>query len=151
MVSRMIAAGIALLGASCLAAPLAISAGPNVGVSAGVNQRAAPSLPLVDPGKPIPNPPSPPQSGGHHHFAFRSPRGHEPFEPGTPFWWGYAGYAPAYYPQLEVAPVAASAYEVPPQERSRPQVFYQPGCRVDAVTVPSESGGMRTINITRCY
>jgi hypothetical protein len=150
MLHRMTAAGIALLGACCLAAPLAISAGMNAGMNAGMSGRpAAPSLPLVDPGKPIPNPP--PQSGGNHqHFAFRSFRHHEGAEPGTPLWWGAAGY----YPQVESEPSEAPGYVYLPRDftdRPRPQVLYQPGCRTDTVTVPSESGGQRAINITRCY
>jgi hypothetical protein len=149
MIHRIVAAGIALLGAGCLAAPLAISAGINPGSS---GRFAATSLPLVNPGHPIPNPPSPPHSGAfHQHFAFKSFRRHEGFVPNTPLWWGYAGSGPTYYPPVATVPVETTIFDLPPQERSRPPVAYEPGCRTDAVTVPSESGGHRTINITRCY
>jgi hypothetical protein len=75
-------------------------------------------------------------------------------EPGFPLW---AGYAPYYYPPGYVVPSEQPAYVYPAyppdywEERSRPVVTYQPGCRTDTQTVPSESGSARTINITRCY
>lgn len=151
MIHRMIAAGIALLGASCLAAPLAISAGVSGRISSGMNGHfRAPGMPLVNPGKPIPNLPSPQSGSFHQHSAFRSFRQHERFEQGTPLWWGYG---PSDYPVAEVEPSQSQVYIYPQEfaERPRPPVLYQPGCRTEAVTVPSESGGQRTINITRCY
>jgi hypothetical protein len=143
MLHRIVAAGIGLLGASCLAAPLAISAG----IGNNIGRPAASSLPLVDPGKPIPNPPS--SGGSHKHFVFRF-REHQQLVTGTPLWWGYAGDGP-YYPPVAPVPVETTIFDLPPQERSRPPVFHEPICRTDTVTVPSESGGTSSINITRCY
>jgi hypothetical protein len=72
---------------------------------------------------------------------------------GFPLWWAGA-YVPS-YPYGYADPSWEGAYDYPPManfsERSRPVVTYQPGCRTDTQTVPSESGGERTINITRCY
>jgi hypothetical protein len=139
MLHRMIAASIAVIGVSVLAVPLA----------QGFNQRGA-GLPLVNPGKPIPKPPS--GGGMHPHFgAFHNFRRHEEFANGFPLWWG--GYASDYQPTETTTPEAPLFY-YPPRDfadRSRPQVFYDPGCRTDTQTVPSEAGGTRTITITRCY
>jgi hypothetical protein len=72
---------------------------------------------------------------------------------GFPVWWAGA-YVPS-YPYGYADPSWEAPYAYPPMEnfseRSRPVVTYQPGCRTDAQTVPSEGGGERTINITRCY
>jgi hypothetical protein len=76
------------------------------------------------------------------------------FPPG----WGYPPYGgddypPEYTAPSESGPVPSAAY--PPfenfSERSRPPVFYQPGCRTDVQKVPSERGGETTVNVTRCY
>ena len=80
-------------------------------------------------------------------------------EQGFPFWWTYAGgapyYDPDYYPS-DYQPnygLPATAYppfeDYPPQRR--PVVPHEPECRTDTQKVPSEAGGERTINITRCY
>jgi len=138
MLHRIMAAAIAIVGASLLAAPLAQA----------FNQHGA-GLPLVDPGKPIPTPPS--GGGTHPHFgAFHNFRRHEELANGFPLWWGYAG---AYQP-AETTTTEPPIFVYPSRDfadRSRPQVFYQPGCRTDTQTVPSEAGGTRTITITRCY
>jgi hypothetical protein len=73
--------------------------------------------------------------------------------PGVPLWWA-GSYLPS-YPYGYVDPSGENPYAYPPMEnfseRSRPVVTYQPGCRTDTQKVPSEGGGERTINITRCY
>ena len=72
---------------------------------------------------------------------------------GFPLWWA-GSYIPGYAYQY-ADPSGEVPYAYPPtenfSERSRPVVTYQPGCRTDTQQVPSESGGERTINITRCY
>jgi hypothetical protein len=72
-----------------------------------------------------------------------------------PLWWGFSSYVPSYDPSGYAAPYAQPVYIYPPtenfSERSRPVVAYPPGCRTDIQKVPSESGGERTINVTRCY
>jgi hypothetical protein len=85
--------------------------------------------------------------------AFRMSREGERRGPGFPLWWGYPSYLPSYYPSEYSAPYGEFPY--PPtenfSERSRPIVTYQPGCRTETQKVPSEAGGERSINITRCY
>jgi hypothetical protein len=72
---------------------------------------------------------------------------------GFPLWWA-GGYLPS-YPYGYADPFGEVPHAYPLMEnfseRSRPVVIYQPGCRTDSQTVPSETGGERTINITRCY
>jgi hypothetical protein len=71
---------------------------------------------------------------------------------GFPLWWGYASN-----PSENVAPYEQRTYAYPAypienwEERSRPVVTYEPGCRTDTQKVPSDSGGEHSINITRCY
>jgi hypothetical protein len=67
--------------------------------------------------------------------------------------WGYA-YVPNYYPSEYAVPNEDRPYAYPAEnfsERARPIVTHEPGCRTSTQTVPSEAGGERTINITRCY
>jgi hypothetical protein len=143
---RMLAAGIVMLGF-----------GAATGVSAAAQGGSAhTSLPLVNPGQRPPAPVAPATSFRSHFGAFgafgRSSRfGRFP-------WWGAAPYGQIYYPPEEAPsivsiPVPYPLY--PPyenfSERSRPPVAYEPGCRTDTQTVPSETGGERTISITRCY
>ena len=73
---------------------------------------------------------------------------------GFPLWWA-GGYLPSYpYPSGYADPSVEIPYASPPMEnfseRSRPIATHEPSCRTDTKTVPSESGGERTINITRC-
>jgi len=72
---------------------------------------------------------------------------------GFPLWWA-GSYIPS-YPYRYADPSGEVPYAYSPMEnfseRSRPVVTYQPGCRTDTQTVPSEGGGERMINITRCY
>ena len=74
---------------------------------------------------------------------------------GFPLWWGYPSYVPNYYPSNYTLPYEVPPYAYPPiedlSERSRPVVAHSPECRTDTQKVPPETGGERTINITRCY
>jgi hypothetical protein len=79
---------------------------------------------------------------------------------GFPLWWGYGSPLATDYPTTYTAPEYVGRYgEIPYgyppmenfSERSRPVVTRPPECRTDSQKVPSESGGERTINITRCY
>jgi hypothetical protein len=150
MTHRILAASIILL-CSGLAVP----------ISAAPMGRSAHPPALVKPGQPIPIPPT--SRAFVRSFRERSdalrPFGRRSFA-GFP-WWGYGSYGPADFPS-DYAPEQEPLtypypypYPYPPyenfSERSRPPVFYQPGCRTDTQTVPSESGGERTIHITRCY
>jgi hypothetical protein len=72
---------------------------------------------------------------------------------GFPLWWA-GSYLPSYpYPYADPSGEVPYAYPLMENfsERSRPVVTYQRTCRTDTQTVPSESGGERSINITRCY
>jgi hypothetical protein len=68
---------------------------------------------------------------------------------GFPSWWGDASYLPGYYPYGEFPYPYQPSEDV--SERSRPILPYQPGCHTETKKVPSEAGGERSINITRCY
>ena len=71
---------------------------------------------------------------------------------GFPVSWA-GGYLPSYpYGYADPSGEVPHAYPLMENfsERSRPTVNYQPTCRTDTQQVPSESGGERTINITRC-
>jgi hypothetical protein len=72
---------------------------------------------------------------------------------GFPLWWA-GSYLPSYpYGYADPTGEVPHAYPLMENfsERSRPVVIHEPSCRTDAKTVPSESGGERTINITRCF
>ena len=65
-------------------------------------------------------------------------------------------YGPSYYPPQYYVPseTPASGEEAPaerPVAPYRPAAIYPPGCVTQTQKVPSESGGERTVNITRCY
>jgi hypothetical protein len=91
--------------------------------------------------------------GFHRGSRFGDGRGQA-----VPLWWGYASTFPGYYPPYAapeyLPPYGDLPYASPPyvnfSERSRPVVAHAPECRTDSQTVPSESGGERTIHITRC-
>jgi hypothetical protein len=79
-----------------------------------------------------------------------------------PVWWGYAGDvvndAPLPYPPPYAGYPYPPPYAVPSPDFPYPPGFYQrsgpppyPRCRTDTQKVASETGGERTINITRCY
>jgi hypothetical protein len=69
-------------------------------------------------------------------------------------WPGLAGYVPYYYP-VE-SPVSYDEplyrYAYPDSPATAPNVFRPPlECSTDSQKVPSEKGGVATINVTRCY
>jgi hypothetical protein len=150
MIFRIFAASIVVLGIATMAAPVATSARSGGFVSAsslGARSFARPAI--VTP------------FSGH---AFR-PEGMRPFlarhaerqnaehqSPGSPWWWGDGSDLTSYYPAGYA--YGGFPYLYPAEnfsERSRPIVTYQPGCHTESQKVPSEGGGERSINITRCY
>jgi hypothetical protein len=150
MIFRIFAASIVVLGIVTMAAPVETSARSGGFVSAsslGARSFARPAI--VTP------------FSGH---AFR-PEGMRPFlarqaerqsaerhSPGSPWWWGGGSDFPSYYPAGYA--YGGFPYPYPAEnfsERSRPIVTYQPGCHTESQKVPSEGGGERSINITRCY
>jgi hypothetical protein len=157
MTSRMFAASIVLLGIGSTVAPvetLARSGGliaatslsargavrPFVGARPSAHTSLAPGMTREFPA---------------HIRDFRLSRLGDHRGPGFPLWWGYASYVPNYYPSEYAVPYEEPPYAYPSipnfSERSRPAVIYKPGCHTDTQAVPSETGGERTINITRCY
>src|SRR6266567_6553162 len=152
-------AGVGAMFHRILAGIVVLGFGSMAEMSAAADGRLArSSFPLVSPGQPLPPPAPafvPPQARG-----FRAHIGAFGFGHNTHFlrfrpWWG----APPYVssgdaPWDDAAPVGSIPLAYPPfenfSERSRPPVFYRPGCRTDTQKVPSESGGEVTINITRC-
>ena len=157
MTSRMFAASIVALGIGAMVAPVETSAGsggliaaPSLSARGAVHPSvAAPSFAHTSLRRGM--------TGAFptHVDGFRMSRPGDRRGPGFPMWWGYAPSVPNYYPSEYVAPTGESPYAYPPtenfSERSRPVVTHPPECRTDTQTVPSESGGERTINITRCY
>ncbi len=157
MTSRIFAASIVVFGIGAMAVPVESSAGSGGFI-------AAPSLAARGAVRPSVATPS-----SAHAFMPRGMtggisaniRGFRMSRPGDrrgsrfPPPWGYASYAPIYYPSEYAVPYEDRPYAYPPienfSERARPVVTYQPGCRTATQTVPSEAGGERTINITRCY
>jgi hypothetical protein len=154
MIYRMLAASIVVLGVGAMVAPIETSARPGGFIS-------APSLPAAGGAR---------AAGAGARFAHMAPRhamagsfawrvngsrregARDHRERGFAAWPGYAYYPSGYAVSSEPPPYGYPAY--PPdywEERSRPVVTYQPGCRTDVQTVPSESGSARTINVTRCY
>jgi hypothetical protein len=151
MTSRIFAAGIVVLGIGAMLAPVATSAGSGAPLAAP--SIVAPSLVRPSFAGPLP---------AHGLGAFPAHmRGFRMLERGDrrgaafPLWLGYASSGPGYYPSGYVAPYAERLYIYPPtenfSERSRPIMTRPPECRTDTQKVPSEAGGERTINITRCY
>jgi hypothetical protein len=90
-----------------------------------------------------------------HMGDFRASRRVDHRQPGFPLWWGYTPYPTDYHPYEYGSSNGDLPYPYAQtdgfSERSRPVVTYQPGCRTDTQKVSSESGGERSINITRCY
>ena len=89
--------------------------------------------------------------GAMHGFGFS--RFRDRLTPGFPFWWGYAAAGPYDYPADYVQPYGTPTVAYPPFEGfpRQPVTPHVPDCHTDSQTVPSEGGGQRTINITRCY
>ena len=83
-------------------------------------------------------------------LAFRRfPAGHAAF--GTlPWWTGFDDQGPYYYYPASAAG-SLDTDDGAAAQRPVPVAVYRPGCRTQQQTVPAESGGTRTINITRCY
>jgi hypothetical protein len=156
MTYRMLTAAIVVLGIGSMAAPAATaarSAGP----------LAAPSISFHGAGRPSGTPwprghmfPPPRMTGSFSTpmRGFRMSRDHDRRR--FPIWWGYPSVLP-YYPSDYVVPYNEPPYaypaieNAPVSERAVPAIIYRPGCRTDTQKVPSEDGGERTINITRCY
>ena len=152
MTSRMFAAGIVVLGMGASVETWAASA-------AGL--ASAPSLParsVVGPSVArLPFTHGFQQHGMARGFPLRLngsrvARMRDDRQLGFPPWWGYASNPSEY-----VAPYGQRTYAYPAypienwEERSRPVVTYEPGCRTDTQKISSESGGEHSINITRCY
>jgi hypothetical protein len=151
MFSRIFAAGIGVLGIATTVAPVETSARPGgfaAASSLGSRGFVRPSIA---------------RRFSAHTFRpegmrqindFHMSREGERQSPGSPWWWGYGSDFPGYYPSGYAAPYGEFPYPYPAEnfsERSRPIVTYEPGCRTETQTVPSEGGGERSINITRCY
>jgi hypothetical protein len=90
-----------------------------------------------------------------HMRGFRISRLGNQRGPGFPMGWGYAPYVADYDPSEYASQYAETPYGYPPTEnfyeRGGPVMTYQPGCRTDVQKVRSETGGERSITITRCY
>jgi len=151
MIFRVFAAGMVVLGIGTMAAPVGTSARPGGFVAAsslGARSfvRAAIATQLsAHTFRP---------EGMRQLNGFHMSRQAERQGPGSPWWLGYGSDLPGYYPAEYAAPYGAFPYPYPTEnfsERSRPIVSYQPGCRTETQKVPSEGGGERSINITRCY
>ena len=77
---------------------------------------------------------------------------------GVPWLMGYDAQGPYYYyygypgtsPDAN-APAAPALDTGPAANQPVPIVAFRPGCRTTTQNVPAESGGTRTIGITRCY
>jgi hypothetical protein len=154
MTSRIFAAGIVVFAIGAMVAPVETSARSGGFI-------AAPSFAARGAVRPSVAAPSSarafmpqrmtggiPTIRGFHVSRLRDHRGSD-FPPP----WGDA-YVPNYYPSEYAVPYEDRPYAYPAEnfsERARPIVTYQPGCRTATQTVPSETGGERTINITRCY
>ena len=151
MIFRIFAAGIVVLGIGTMAAPVETSARSGGFVAASsLGARS-----FVRPSSAAPFSAHTFRPGGVRQLnGFHMSREGEHQGPGSPWWWGYASDLPSYYPAEYAVPYGAHPYPYQTQnfsERSRPIVTYQPGCRTETQKVPSEGGGERSINITRCY
>jgi len=152
MTSRIFAAGIVVLGIGATMAPVETSAG-----SGGLP--AAPSAAASALVRPSFTPPHPVHRFGGfptHTGGFRMSEPSDRRVAGFPLWWGWPDYYPFGYgafgygaPYAEPAPIYPTIEEI--SAWSRPAVAHVPECRTDTQKVPSETGGERTINITRCY
>jgi hypothetical protein len=157
MTSRLFAASIVLLGIGSMISPaetLARSGGFVAAPSLPARGAARPSVSASFFAHTSPRLRMTGEFPGHMR-GFRMSRRFDHRQPDFPLWWGYGSYPTDYYPYDYGAPVGEAPYSYSPMEnfseRSRPVVTYQPGCRTDTQKVPSESGGERSINITRCY
>jgi hypothetical protein len=149
MTSRIFAAGIVALGVGAITAPVSTSA-----------RSGAPAPSFVAPSLVRPSFAGPLPTHGFGAFpahvrGFRFSERADRRGAAFPLGWGYASSVPSYDPSGYAAPYAEPMYTYPPteyfSERSRPILTRPPECRTDTQKVPSEAGGERTINITRCY
>jgi hypothetical protein len=150
MTSRMFAASIIALGIGLMVVPIETARSGGL-VAASSLTAQSPVRPSLAPRAHM----SLRRDFPAHMRGFRMSRLQDLRRRELPLWWGYAPDYSNYYPSEYAAPYAEPPYAYQPSadfsERSRPVVFYQPGCRTDTQKVPSETGGERTINITRCY
>jgi hypothetical protein len=153
MTSRIVAASIFLLGIGSIVAPVETSAGSGGLVTAPALAAPASIRPFLG-APPSAHMSMPPRMSREFPARIRDFRLSR-LGLGFPLWWGYPSYVPNYYPSDYTLPYEVPPYAYPPidnfSERSRPVVAHPPECRTDTQKVPSETGGERTINITRCY
>jgi hypothetical protein len=159
MSSRILAASIIVIGVGTMVTPVETSAAGSAPLVAA---------PIVTPGARPPVAALPfahrfvPRTTGAFPMRMdgfrRASRLGERLGAGFPLGWDYGSPYPGYYPYGApeyAAPYGPYPYPYPPMEnfseRSRPVVARPPECHTDTQKVPSESGGERTINITRCY
>jgi hypothetical protein len=155
MIFRIFAASIVVLGITTMAAPVETSARSGGFVSgSSLGARSFVQRAIATPFSPHIFRPDGMRQFNSFHMARQAERqSAERQSPGSPWWWGYESDLAGYYPAGYAAPYGF-AYPYPAEnfsERSRPIVTYQPGCRTETQKVPSEGGGERSINITRCY
>ena len=153
MIHRLLMAGVIMLGLGSMA-----EVSTAVGSSASPVTLVRPAAPLPHPAQSVRPPMSPPAHALRGHFRPFALSRFKDRSQQFPLSWGYPPYGEGAYPSdytapIDSGPVPYMAY--PPfenfSERSRPPVFYQPGCRTEVQKVPSERGGEATINVTRCY
>ena len=159
MTYRMFAAGIIAFAIGSMLAPIETSArsggfiaAPAFSARGGVRATVAPSIaPRIAPFQRI--------TGGipAHLRGFGMSHLRDDRRQGFQSGWGYVSDAPYGDPSEYVGSYAEPPYrypdigDVPVSGRANPRFVYRPDCRTDSQKVPSESGGERTINITRCY
>jgi len=166
MINRMRANGLAVL--FCVSAVLLPSETLGRGGSFGGRGLTVPSVPI---GWGF-HPPAPQAQLHSHqsglHDSLRRRFGHRFFR-GMRFGDGYYGldngggyFGPGYgaldYIEPHMQPTGAEPettgtipVPIPGPGSMRPIVIYRSGCQTQTVTVPSEEGGNRSINVTRCY
>jgi hypothetical protein len=153
MTSRFFAAGIVVLGIGAVMVPVETLAGSS-GLAAPSSLARGPVRPSF-PAPHLTNRFLPRGEFPRHIGGFRMSKAAERRGLGFPLWWGYESSFPNYYPSEYEVPYGEFPYPYPPfdnfSERSRPVVIRPSECRTDSQKVPSETGGERTINITRCY
>jgi hypothetical protein len=155
MIFRIFAASIVVLGVATMAAPVETSARSGGFVSASsLGARSFVRPAIATPFSAHAFRPEGLRPFIGFHMARQERQSAERQSPGSPWWWGYGSDLSSYYPAGYAAPYGEFPYPYPAEnfsERSRPIVTYQPGCRTETQKVPSEGGGERSINITRCY
>jgi len=141
MTYRMFAASIVVLGIGLMAAPVETSAGSGGAIGAPISTHLSLPHGMIH-GIPA------------HMKGFRMSGHRDHRHPGFPMWSGYGPNFPNYDSAEYVAPQQEPRYASPTtenfSERARPAVIHAPDCHTDTQTVPSEKGGEKTINITRC-